>query len=74
MGEDEENTGWGNTLPFGWRLPALAPWKGLLLTEPSGDSPKNRGGAVVDNSDNSEGRASISTLVKLLETTPLIRS
>ena len=31
--DEDEAMIWGRDLSFGWRLPALAPWKGLLLLD-----------------------------------------
>ncbi|KAG7440351.1 uncharacterized protein BT62DRAFT_938166 [Guyanagaster necrorhizus] len=33
--EDEEWQSWGPEMAFGWKLPALAPWKSLLLLDDS---------------------------------------
>ncbi|EGN98979.1 hypothetical protein SERLA73DRAFT_90104 [Serpula lacrymans var. lacrymans S7.3] len=31
--DDDESRAWGREMSFGWRLPALAPWKSLLLLD-----------------------------------------
>ncbi|KAL0573407.1 Nitrogen permease regulator 3 [Marasmius crinis-equi] len=35
--DDEDLEAWGPEMRFGWRLPALVPWKSLLLLDPSDD-------------------------------------
>jgi hypothetical protein len=31
--DDDESQTWGQEMSFGWRLPALSPWKSLLLLD-----------------------------------------
>ncbi|KAH7884614.1 nitrogen permease regulator of amino acid transport activity 3-domain-containing protein [Phlebopus sp. FC_14] len=65
--EDEDEVRlWGRELSFGWRLPALAPWKSLLLLDPDQalDPYMNLRGPHVrpEERDHAEG------LIKFLET------
>ncbi|KIJ51462.1 hypothetical protein M422DRAFT_244625 [Sphaerobolus stellatus SS14] len=39
---DNDYASWGPELSFGWRLPALTPWKALLLLDVDPEDPQNR--------------------------------
>ena len=57
---------WGSNLSFGWRLPALAPWKSLLLLDGHGalDLSMDLSGPQLSAGD----RALVDGLIKFLET------
>lgn len=66
--DDREPNAWGKEMSFGWRLPALAPWKSLLLLD-------RQDGQVLDPQMGLRGpnvstgdRALAEGLIKFLET------
>jgi nitrogen permease regulator 3-like protein len=60
--DDEYSQAWGPEMRIGWRLPALAPWKSLLLLDDHhGFNPR---GAHV----NPEDRTLVEGLIRFLET------
>ncbi|KAF9446305.1 hypothetical protein P691DRAFT_761748 [Macrolepiota fuliginosa MF-IS2] len=73
--EEEDSSGWGPEMSFGWRLPTLTPWKSLLLLdEPkggeSGDPYLDLKGLLL----NPEDRGVAEGLVKFLETVAITLS
>lgn len=67
--EEEDSPGWGLEMSFGWRLPALAPWKSLLMLDES------KGGEDSDSYSDLKGpfrcpedRYIAEGLIKFLET------
>ena|ERR1700691_3553630 len=66
--DDGEANPWGQEMAFGWRLPALAPWKSLLLLDgPDGqrfDPEVGLNGTRVGSDD----RALAEGLIRFLET------
>lgn len=66
--EDGESNAWGKEKSFGWRLPALAPWKSLLLlNRPDGQELDPQMGLRGPNVSTSD-RALAEGLIKFLET------
>ena len=66
--DDDEANAWGQEMAFGWRLPALAPWKSLLLL----DGPDRQGldphMTMNETRVGSDDRALAEGLIKFLET------
>lgn len=63
---DEDMHAWGPEMSFGWKLPALAPWKSLLLldTHDGFDPYMNLRGPHIS----SEDRALVEGLIRFIET------
>lgn len=64
--DEDGSQAWGQEMNFGWRLPALAPWKSLLLLdENNGQDPyANLKGPHVSPED----RTMVEGLIRFLET------
>jgi nitrogen permease regulator 3-like protein len=70
-GDDLDDTNWGPEMSFGWTLPALAPWKSLLLL----DDPKGRNPYMnLDSYSTIEDTILAEGLVKFLETASITLS
>lgn len=70
--DDDDIRTWGQDLSFGWRLPVLAPWKSLLVTDGDNDIDPNitlRGPQL-----SAEDRTLAEELVRFLETASITLS
>ncbi|KAG2018149.1 hypothetical protein CC2G_007599 [Coprinopsis cinerea AmutBmut pab1-1] len=71
--DDEEQQNWGPELSFGWRLPALAPWKSLLLLDGS-DELEDPIASLRGPHVSVEDRALAEGLIRFLETASITLS
>lgn len=60
--DDEHVQAWGQEMRFGWRLPALAPWKSLLLLD------EHHGFDPTGTHVNPEDKTLVEGLIRFLET------
>lgn len=65
---DEEANSWGKEMNFGWRLPALAPWKSLLLLDDKDGHGLDPRMGLEGPHARSEDRALAEGLIKFLQT------
>lgn len=64
--DDDESQLWGPEMSFGWRLPALTPWKSLLLLDShNGLDPHMN---LKSGHINPEDRTLVEGLIRFLET------
>lgn len=66
--DDGEANAWGKDMGFGWRLPALAPWKSLLLLDGQDGQGLDPQMGLRGPNVNTDDRALAEGLIKFLET------
>jgi nitrogen permease regulator 3-like protein len=66
--DDEDENNWSKDMTFAWRLPALAPWKSLLLLDTQDPPDVDPYANLREPQMNAEDRQLAEGLLKFLET------
>lgn len=72
--DGEDSTAWGKDMGFAWRLPALEPWKSLLLLDDEDDRGENLYMNLMGDHVIPEDRQLAEQLIKFLELTSITLS